>query len=395
MVVIGAGVSGIGAAWHLQDALPGRRRSPCSRRATRSVGPGTCSGSRGCAPTPTSRPTRTRSSRGRRPTRSRAATRSCEYLDETRRRVRPAASPSARSSRAARIEWSSDDSCWTVDAERADTDGADVRPALLVGDRDRPGTSATTAATCPSSPASTASTGGSCTRRTGPSDLEVDGRRVVVIGSGATAATMVPALADRGAHVTMLQRSPELLRLAADRRPDRRRAPPVPVAGARRSVDCGARTRRRRRCSTGCAVGSRRSCGACSCATSPADCPTASTSRATSRRRTRRGTSACASCPAATSSAPSRRVGADVVTDTIDDVHRAGGARSATGDELDGRRRDRGDRARGARARRRARWWSTARCMAPGERLVYKSVMLSDVPNLAYVFGYSERVVDA
>ena len=34
------------------------------------------------------------------------------------------------------------------------------------------------------------------------------GRRVVVIGSGATAVTLVPALAERAAHVTMLQRSP-------------------------------------------------------------------------------------------------------------------------------------------------------------------------------------------
>jgi cation diffusion facilitator CzcD-associated flavoprotein CzcO len=41
-----------------------------------------------------------------------------------------------------------------------------------------------------------------------PEDLDVTGRRVVVIGSGATAVTLVPALAERGAHVTMLQRSP-------------------------------------------------------------------------------------------------------------------------------------------------------------------------------------------
>lgn len=40
-----------------------------------------------------------------------------------------------------------------------------------------------------------------------PDDLETDGKRVVVIGSGATAVTLVPALAQRGAHVTMLQRS--------------------------------------------------------------------------------------------------------------------------------------------------------------------------------------------
>lgn len=42
-----------------------------------------------------------------------------------------------------------------------------------------------------------------------PADLDTRGRRVVVIGSGATAVTLVPALAKEGAaHVTMLQRSP-------------------------------------------------------------------------------------------------------------------------------------------------------------------------------------------
>ncbi len=39
-------------------------------------------------------------------------------------------------------------------------------------------------------------------------DVDYDGKRVVVIGSGATAVTLVPALAKRAAHVTMLQRSP-------------------------------------------------------------------------------------------------------------------------------------------------------------------------------------------
>ena len=41
-----------------------------------------------------------------------------------------------------------------------------------------------------------------------PEELDVDGRRVVVVGSGATAFTLVPALVDRGADVTMLQRTP-------------------------------------------------------------------------------------------------------------------------------------------------------------------------------------------
>jgi monooxygenase len=41
-----------------------------------------------------------------------------------------------------------------------------------------------------------------------PEDLDYEGKRVVVIGSGATAVTLVPAMAETAEHVTMLQRSP-------------------------------------------------------------------------------------------------------------------------------------------------------------------------------------------
>ena len=41
-----------------------------------------------------------------------------------------------------------------------------------------------------------------------PEDLDYTGKRVLVIGSGATAVTLVPAMAEMAAHVTMLQRSP-------------------------------------------------------------------------------------------------------------------------------------------------------------------------------------------
>src|SRR5690606_12647172 len=41
-----------------------------------------------------------------------------------------------------------------------------------------------------------------------PEDLDYRGARVVVIGSGATAVTLVPSMARDAAHVTMLQRSP-------------------------------------------------------------------------------------------------------------------------------------------------------------------------------------------
>jgi monooxygenase len=60
-----------------------------------------------------------------------------------------------------------------------------------------------------------------------PADLDVTGKRVVVIGSGSTAVTLVPALAPAAAHVTMLQRSPSffLSLSAAD-----------PIAGLLRKV---------------------------------------------------------------------------------------------------------------------------------------------------------------
>jgi monooxygenase len=50
-----------------------------------------------------------------------------------------------------------------------------------------------------------------------PEELEVEGRDVVVVGSGATAVTVVPALAEAGARVTMLQRSPTYIVSVPDR----------------------------------------------------------------------------------------------------------------------------------------------------------------------------------
>ncbi|WP_321350455.1 NAD(P)/FAD-dependent oxidoreductase [Halopseudomonas oceani] len=44
-----------------------------------------------------------------------------------------------------------------------------------------------------------------------PEDLDYSGKTVLVIGSGATAVTLVPAMADKAAHVTMLQRSPSYI----------------------------------------------------------------------------------------------------------------------------------------------------------------------------------------
>ena len=52
-----------------------------------------------------------------------------------------------------------------------------------------------------------------------PADLDYTDKRVVVIGSGATAVTIVPAMADTAAHVTMIQRSPTYMVSRPDRDP--------------------------------------------------------------------------------------------------------------------------------------------------------------------------------
>ncbi|MDV6012206.1 NAD(P)/FAD-dependent oxidoreductase [Haloechinothrix sp. LS1_15] len=66
-----------------------------------------------------------------------------------------------------------------------------------------------------------------------PEDLDYRGKRVVVIGSGATAITLVPAMAPDAGHVTMLQRSPSYILPVPEQDPVsralRRLKVPVPV----------------------------------------------------------------------------------------------------------------------------------------------------------------------
>jgi cation diffusion facilitator CzcD-associated flavoprotein CzcO len=68
-----------------------------------------------------------------------------------------------------------------------------------------------------------------------PDDLDYEGKRVVVIGSGATAITLIPSLAARARHVTMLQRSPSYIASLPARNPVPRylrRLLPAPRADA-------------------------------------------------------------------------------------------------------------------------------------------------------------------
>jgi cation diffusion facilitator CzcD-associated flavoprotein CzcO len=102
--------------------------------------------------------------------------------------------------------WSRKDRRWTIDALRTDTGEATRFSASFLWmcqgyyRHSEPYT--------PEWPGMARFKGPIVHPQTWPEGLEVAGKRVVVIGSGATAATLVPALAGNCAHVTMLQRSP-------------------------------------------------------------------------------------------------------------------------------------------------------------------------------------------
>ena len=111
--------------------------------------------------------------------------------------------------RVARVEWSSEESRWTVHAERTDT-GETVQltcdfffPCTGYYHYSEPYT--------PEFEGAERFPGQIIHPQLWPEDLDYDGKRVVVIGSGATAVTIVPAMAERAANVTMLQRSPSYI----------------------------------------------------------------------------------------------------------------------------------------------------------------------------------------
>ena len=106
--------------------------------------------------------------------------------------------------------WSSADKRWTVTATRPTADGTgsetvQVRARFLWMCQ---GYYRHSVGYMPAWPGLDQYQGRLVHPQTWPADLDLTGQRVVVIGSGATAATLIPAIADQCAHVTMLQRSP-------------------------------------------------------------------------------------------------------------------------------------------------------------------------------------------
>jgi cation diffusion facilitator CzcD-associated flavoprotein CzcO len=202
VLIVGAGLSGIGAAHHIQSAFP--RRSYTILEARDAIGgtwdlfryPGVRSDS----------DMHTLGYRFRPWTRAEAIADGpaiLEYVRETAaeagidRHIR-------YRHRVLRAEWSTVDARWTVEAVH---DGEPVRVSChflyVCGGYYR-----YDAGHAPDFPGVERFGGTVVHPQRWPADLDHSGTRIVVVGSGATAVTLVPALAERAAHVTMLQRSP-------------------------------------------------------------------------------------------------------------------------------------------------------------------------------------------
>ncbi|WP_225414315.1 flavin-containing monooxygenase [Stigmatella hybrida] len=105
-----------------------------------------------------------------------------------------------------RAAWSSQDARWTVDVERTDTgERIEMTCRWLFG---AAGYYRYDEGFTPRFEGTHRFGGQIVHPQHWPSGLDYAGKRVVVIGSGATAVTIVPAMAEKAAHVTMLQRTP-------------------------------------------------------------------------------------------------------------------------------------------------------------------------------------------
>jgi monooxygenase len=204
VLIVGAGLSGVGAAYHLQERHP--RRSYAIFEAREDLGgtwdlfryPGIRSDS----------DMHTLGYRFKPWTAEKSITDGesiLHYIRQTAREHGIEGRIRLRL-RVVRAEWSSAESRWAVEAERTDT-GETVRVTcdfLWICS----GYYRYDEGYAPEFEGRERFRGQVIHPQHWPHDADYAGKRVVVIGSGATAVTLVPSLAERAAHVTMLQRSP-------------------------------------------------------------------------------------------------------------------------------------------------------------------------------------------
>ncbi len=110
--------------------------------------------------------------------------------------------------RAIRADWSSADARWTVQAQRGDGETVELTCSFLYSCT---GYYRYDEGYTPKFEGSERFRGQLIHPQHWPESFDYSGKRVVVVGSGATAVTLVPAMAERAAHVTMLQRSPSYI----------------------------------------------------------------------------------------------------------------------------------------------------------------------------------------
>ncbi|MCG8918846.1 NAD(P)/FAD-dependent oxidoreductase [Actinokineospora sp. PR83] len=215
VLIVGAGLSGIGAASHLRKRLPGKSFVILEGRGA--IGgtwdlfryPGVRSDSDmftlGYAHKPWT------------------AAKSIADGDSIRDYIREAAAESGVDRhvrfhhRVVSAEWSTPDARWTVTAERSDTGEVAVFTAGFLFActgyyRYEHGYT-------PEFPGVDDYRGTLVHPQLWPEDLDWTGKKVVVIGSGATAVTLVPSMAKAAEHVTMLQRSPSYVLTLGSRDP--------------------------------------------------------------------------------------------------------------------------------------------------------------------------------
>ncbi|MFN2523042.1 MAG: flavin-containing monooxygenase [Mycobacteriales bacterium] len=210
VVIVGAGLSGIGAAVHLQKDAPGKTYAILESRAT-SGGtwdlfryPGVRSDSDMYTLGYAFRPWPGAKAIADGPS-------ILEYVRDTARdegveqKIR-------YNCRVVRAEWSTPDARWTV---HLDSGGSLTCSFLFMCS----GYYRYDEGYTPTFPGIEQFAGQVVHPQFWPEDLDYAGKKVVVIGSGATAVTLVPAMADQAEHVTMLQRSPTYIaaRPAGDR----------------------------------------------------------------------------------------------------------------------------------------------------------------------------------
>jgi monooxygenase len=202
VLIVGAGLSGIGAAWYLQQRCPGKRYAILEARDA--IGgtwdlfryPGVRSDSDMYTLGYAFQPWTAGKAIADGPS-IRSYIRDTARDNGIDRHIR-------FSHKVTSAAWSSQDACWTVQALHAGSE-VTIRTRFLYMCS---GYYSYEEAYRPSFEGEDRYLGRIVQPQFWPQDLDYSDKQVVVVGSGATAVTLVPAMAEKAAHVTMLQRSP-------------------------------------------------------------------------------------------------------------------------------------------------------------------------------------------